>query len=144
MKWAFALLDTVDLKPDQRLVLLALCWDHTDSQGCFPSQERIAAIAGYRSRKVRDVLKDLEELGLIRRRLVRAGGKFAHTEYKLFGTLQRQTGAGGLVRHRRHKKADGDQRQTGADYRGTHKGDVSPGSSVEPFPTKKKKTLGVN
>lgn len=143
MKWAFDVLEASDLKPAHRLVLLALCWDHTDAEGCFPSQQRISQYAGYRERKVRDVLADLERLGLIRRRKVRAYGKFARTEYTLFGSISQQVKTTEEVGHQRHKKADGDHRHTGADNRGTTKVKDASGVSVAPFPFQEKETGGM-
>lgn len=130
MKWAYGLFEVIDLPVPERSVLLALCWDHTDKDGCFPSQARISTLSGYRERKVRDILKDLEARGLIKRRRVKVAGKFAHTAYSLFGAT---TGRRGPVDHR-HKKAGRDHRQTGADYRGTNTGDVAPANVIE-FPS---------
>lgn len=118
MKWAYSLFEVVSIPPAQRSVLLALCWDHTDAGGCYPTQARIATLSGYRERKVRDLLKDLEDCGLIVRETRRTRGKFQKTDYALFGVYHRQTGAGGGDASHRHHCAGGDHRQTGAGNRG--------------------------
>jgi hypothetical protein len=125
-------------------MLSALCWFHTDTQGCYPSQQRIALVAGYRERKVRDLLKSLEKSGLIKRRVTRSKGKFQRTEYRLFGTYQRQTGADRSDANHRHKKADGNHRQTGAEYeyRGTNNTGEAPAENVVTFPFQKIETSG--
>lgn len=130
MKWAYGLLEVIDLDPPERLVLLALCWDHTDAGGCYPTQDRIATLAGYRRRKVVDSLKALEAMGLIKRKNVRSKGKFAKTTYTLFGTPKVKPCADGGTRHRAHKKAHGDRAQTGAQYRGYIKGNPEDGKIV--------------
>lgn len=118
MKWAYGLFEVIDIPPAERAVLLSLCWDHTEKDGCFPSQERISLLSGYRERKVRDLLKSLEDQGFIKRNRVKSKGKYAHTVYQLFGSARRgSTGRRGPMDHR-HKKAGRNHRQTGADYRG--------------------------
>lgn len=137
MKWAYGLFEVIDLPPQERAVLLALCWDHTEKDGCFPSQERISLLSGYRERKVRDIVKSLESQGLIKRTRVKSKGKFTHTAYHLFGSFGRgSTGRRGPLDHR-HKKAGRNHRQTGADYRGNNnRGDV-----IE-FPCQPEKMIG--
>ena len=136
-KWAFRLFENISLPPAERSVLLALCWDHTDSTGCFPSQRRIVLLTGYRERKVRDLLKSLEDSGLIERRVTRSKGKFQRTEYWLFGSYKgRKPGRNSATSHR-HKNADGDHRQTGAEYRGTDTTSGAADGNVATFPIQK-------
>lgn len=137
MKWAYALFEIVEIAPANRSVLLALCWEHTDSGGCYPSQDRLALLSGYRRRKVCDCLNELESFGLIKRTSTRRGGKFQKTTYKLFGSARAKPCADGSARHRVHKKAHGDRVQTGAQYRGTK----SLGSEVVDFAASVSKKL---
>lgn len=139
MKWAYDVFDAIDLPPAERLVLLALCWDHTDNGGCYPTQERIAKMSGYRRRKVVDCMSNLEGLGLITRKTQRSGGKFQKTEYTLFGVVKRPPCADGGTRHRAHKKAHGEaphRAQTGAQNRGTITIRDNSGFDVVEFPAK--------
>lgn len=118
MKWAYGLFEIIDIPVADRAVLLALCWDHTESIGCYPSQDRISTLSGYRRRKIADCLNSLEGCGLIARETTRKGGKFQQTKYRLFGSAKVKPCADGGARHRVRKKAHGDRVQTGAQYRG--------------------------
>lgn len=125
MKWAYGLFEIIDIPPAERAVLLALCWDHTEKDGCYPSQDRVSLISGYRVRRVHDLLKSLETTGLISRNRVKVKGKWAHTSYRLFGSISRETTGGRGPMDHRLKKAGRNHRRTGADYRGNNnKGDV--------------------
>lgn len=122
MKWAYGLFEIIDLPPAERAVLLALCWEHTDSGGCFPSQQRISLLTGHPERKVRTVLKSLEDQGLVGRKLVRGRGKLTHTQYRLFGSFRpaashRSKSSVRPCNYYRSKPPILDRR-TGADYRG--------------------------
>ena len=138
MRWAYSLFEIIDIPPSDRAVLLALCWDHTDSGGCYPSQERISLLSGYRRRKVCDCLSNLEKYGLIARETSRKSGKFQQTKYRLFSTPKIKPCADGSARHRVRKKAHGDRVQTGAQYRGIY----NKGDSVIDFPAKDLKKSG--
>lgn len=134
MKWAYGLLEVVDVPPVERLILLALCWDHTDANGCYPSQDRIALLSGYRRRRVVDGLAKLEAMGLISRKTSRTKGKFQKTSYQLFGAPRVKPCADGGTRSRAHKKAHGDRAQTGAQYRGTNTNRDGECENVVDFP----------
>ncbi len=140
MRWAFGLFEMVNVPPPERAVLLALAWDHTDSAGCFPSQARLSLLSGYRERRVRDILANLERRGLITRRRVRQGGKHARTDYTLFGTgTPPATGGRGPVennRHHRHCGAGSDHRPPPAAYRGNTIPKGGTGGNVVPFAEK--------
>jgi len=116
MKWAYSLFELVDMPPPERAVLLALCWEHTDKGGCFPSQSRISLLSGYRERRVRDILASLESQGLIKRTRRSFGARGKPTVYRLFGTI---TGPRLPVDYR-HSPAGNDYRPPSADYRGTN------------------------
>lgn len=141
IRWAYGLFEVIDIPPAERSVLLALCWDHTDTNGCYPSQDRIALLSGYRRRKVCDCLNSLEGMGFIKRQTARKGGKFQQTRYRLFGTCKIKPCADGGTRHRVHKKAHGDRVQTGAQYRGTNNRGFDCEDVVE-FPIQKNGTSG--
>lgn len=136
LRWAFGLFEIIDIAPADRAVLLALCWDHTDTNGCFPSQERISLLSGYRRRKIADCLNSLESAGFIRRNTKRKSGKFQQTSYQLFCTPKVSPCADGGARHRVHKKAHGDRVQTGAQYRGNNTKGCEDGNVLE-FPSQK-------
>lgn len=136
MKWAYDLFEIIDIPPAERAVLLALCWDHTDANGCFPSQERISLLCGYRERKVRDLLNSLEAQGFIERRRVKTKGKYSHTSYQIFGRPRvASTGRRGPTDYR-HKNAGRNHRQTGADYRGIY--NIGEPKDVIDFPSQKR------
>lgn len=80
LTWAF----DQALKPDLKIVLLALA-DYADGDGvCWPGQKSIAAKAGMSERTVREKLLALEELGYIaRRRRQNSDGYRSTDEYKL-------------------------------------------------------------
>lgn len=80
LTWAF----DQELKPDLKIVLLALA-DYADGDGvCWPGQKSIAAKAGMSERTVREKLSALEELGYIaRRRRQNSEGYRSTDEYKL-------------------------------------------------------------
>jgi hypothetical protein len=120
MKWAMNLFEVVNVPANDRCVLVALCWDHTDAGGCYPSQERISILSGRSVRRVYDSLERLETSGVIKRKTTRKGGKFQQCSYQLFGTYAASPSDKGDQRHRRTKKADGDRRTTGAEYRGIY------------------------
>lgn len=138
MRWAYGVFEVIDIPPQERSVLLALCWDHTEKDGCYPTQDRLSLLTGYRERKVRDLLASLETQGFIRRERVKVKGKFDHTAYQLFGTAKRgSTGTGGPMDHR-HKKAGRNHRQTGAAYRGIY----TRGEVIELFVAEEPKKTG--
>lgn len=129
MKWAYGLFEVIDIPPAERAVLLALCWDHTDKGGCYPSQERIALMTGYRRRHVNNLLKRLEGVGLIRRKKARTKGKYEKTSYALFGAAKRDSrvhpSAQGGSSSRVHSPAHGYRVHPSAQNRGnTNRGDV--------------------
>lgn len=62
--WAF---EQRGLKPATRVVLLYLADRHNPDNGCFPSQDQLAADCEMSRRSVNDQLDALEEMGLIRR-----------------------------------------------------------------------------
>lgn len=138
MKWAYGLFEVIDIAPADRAVLLALCWEHTESGGCFPSQERISLLSGYRRRRVQDCLAALEAQGFIRRSVTRTGGKFQQTKYRLFCAPKVKPCAHGGARHRAHGGAHGHRAQTGAQYRGIY----TKGTSVIEFPVPEPKNSG--
>ena len=123
-KWAMSLFEIIDIPQNDRMVLVALCWDHTDAGGCYPSQERISLLSGRSVRRVYDSLERLEACGVIKRKTTRKGGKFQQCNYQLFGAARFSPSDKGDQRHRRTKKADGDRRTTVSEYRGIYnKGD---------------------
>lgn len=63
INWAYE----VALRQTPKAVLVALANFADESNECFPGQERLAKMAGVSVRTVSRALKDLEELGLIRR-----------------------------------------------------------------------------
>ncbi len=136
MKWAYGLFDVIDIPPAERSVLLALCWDHTDAKGCYPSQDRLALMTGYRRRHVNNLLKRLEEIGIIKRHKKRTKGKYEKTSYALFGAAKRRPHvhpnahdeASGHV----HPPAHGDHVHPNAQNRGNY----NKGSVID-FPVQK-------
>jgi hypothetical protein len=55
-----------DLTPTERLVALAICRHHNDKTGaCFPSQERIAMLTGFKERAVRKAVASMRAKGII-------------------------------------------------------------------------------
>jgi len=143
MKWAYGLFEVIDIPPADRAVLLALCWSHTDADGCYPSQERLSVLSGYRRRKVCDCLNSLENSGLIKRKTRRTKGKFQKTEYRLFGSFRLKPCADGGARNRVRKKAHGDRVQTGAQNRGNIYRGRCENSDVIEFPAKMEGTNNV-
>jgi len=123
MKWAYGLFEVIDIPPAERAVLLALCWDHTEAKGCYPSQERVSLLSGYRRQRVNEAVKKLDEWGLIKKRTTRSGGKFAQTSYTLFCNPKASPRPHGGTRHRVQKKGHGHRAQTGGQYRGTNNRD---------------------
>lgn len=138
LRWAYGLFEIIDLPPAERAVLLALCWEHTESGGCFPSQVRIALLSGYRRRRVNELLAVLEKAGFIRRETRRTTGKFQQTSYRLFCTPKVKPCAHGGTRHRVHGGAHGHRVHTGAQYRGIY----IRGASVVEFPVPEPKNSG--
>ena len=138
MRWAYGLFEVIDIPPAERAVLLALCWEHTDAGGCFPSQERVALLSGYRRRRVQDSLAILESQGFIRRTVARKGGKFQQTTYRLFCAPKVKPCADGGARHRAQTVAHGHRAQTGAQYRGIY----NKGVSVIEFPSPEARNSG--
>ena len=78
--------DHEDLSTSEICVAVVLASHVNDrSQNCFPKIETIACEAGLSERKVRQALKRLEQLGLIRR-LVRSAGRLRNRNaYQLVG-----------------------------------------------------------
>lgn len=88
--WAYALFKTADIPPQERAVLLCLCWHHVDKTGgCFPSAETLAVLTGYRRRRVFDAIKSLEDWGLIQREKRRVEGHQGSNQFRLFGRFNR-------------------------------------------------------
>lgn len=87
MKWAYGLFDTISLPPAERSVLLALCWEHTEAGGCYPSQARLSKLTGYRRQRVNAIVSNLSAMGLIQKE-VSQNGKFQAAKYALFGIMK--------------------------------------------------------
>lgn len=136
LKWAATMFESVDVPPAERLVLLALCLDHTDAGGCYPSQDRIAVMTGYRRRHVNTLLDRLEGTGLIQRKTRRTKGKFQKTDYFLFGSYRVRPSAQGDAPNRVHAPAHGDRVRPSAQNRGTYTGEDPGQEKVVSFPAK--------
>lgn len=98
IRWAYGLFEVVDIPPQERSVLVALCYHHHDKTGeCYPSYDTLALLSGYRRRRVIEAVKNLKEWGLIRTQKRRVGGHQGSNQFLLFGAMKRaarvQTGA---------------------------------------------------
>lgn len=86
INWARAICADIGAPPKHRLVLLVICIHHNDKTGqCFPSYETIANSTGFRRRGVIDIVKELEDNGLLTKRMRRENGHQGSNSYVLFG-----------------------------------------------------------
>lgn len=88
------------LQPRQKLLLLAIA-DHAndDGYGSHPSQARLAEKVGCTSRHIRNLLGELESMGLVT--VIDAGGGVGLTSrYHLPWAEEREVGKGGNIRQK--------------------------------------------
>ena len=73
------------IKGDEKMLFIALKRFADDKGNCFPSMKKLADITGYSKRKVQDLIKSLEEKGIIEKvNQQRADGGKGSNLYTLF------------------------------------------------------------
>ena len=148
INWARAICAEIGAPPKHRLVLFVISIHHNDKTGhCFPSYETLASSTGYRRRGVIDIVKELEENGLVTKQTRRENGHQGSNNYVLFGRPTAAKWVANRVQKKATCESGGASTQgsvlTGApDKNYTSKGSVSTDDRLSEVSTSPFKTRG--
>lgn len=138
IRWAYSLFEVIDIPPQERAVLVVLCYHHHDKTGeCYPSYDTIALLSGYRRRRVIEAVKNLKEWGLIRTQKRRVKGHQGSNQFLLFGAMKRGTRVQTGAPSQSAQKSTLARVQTGAPDRGNIYTSDFEGADVVDFPIQK-------
>lgn len=138
IRWAYSLFEVIDIPPQERSVLLALCYHHHDKTGeCYPSYDTLARLSGYRRRRVIDAVRSLKEWGLIRVEKRRVRGHQGSNQFLLFGSMKRGTRVQKGAPSQGAQKGTLARVQTGAPDRGNIYTTAGDGAEVVDFPSQR-------